>query len=72
MSLKREIYTPQELAAELRIGKRMILKEIAAGRLKAAKLSRNVIRIWATDVIAWLEGRLGGSSDSDLSTDLGW
>lgn len=50
----------------------MILKEIAAGRLKAVKLSRNVIRIWAVDAVAWLEGRLGGSSDGDLGMDSGW
>lgn len=65
MTLKHEIYTPQELASELRVGKRMILKAIAKGRLEARKLSRNAFRIWREDALTWLEDHCDPGFDAD-------
>jgi excisionase family DNA binding protein len=55
MSRIGKIYSPRELAAELRIPPRAVLRAIRRGELKRAKISPAVFRIEGADVDAWLK-----------------
>lgn len=51
-----EYLTPEQVAARLQLGRRVILRLVQEGAFpRAAKPSRRVIRIPASDVEAWLD-----------------
>ena len=48
-------YTPKELAEEIKVPKRTVLRAIMRKELKAVRFSPCVIRILITDAQQWIE-----------------
>ena len=55
MNRKEKVYTVRQLATELKISPRTVLRAVQAGELKTVKFSAHVFRLEGEDVDAWLE-----------------
>ncbi len=55
MNRKGKVYTVRQLATELKISPRSVLRAVRAGELQTVKFSAHVFRLEGEDVDAWLE-----------------